>query len=312
MEFDLTDPLLDAILFAMEDQQGDFLMDTQEGVVVPRNAGCAAAPVEKQAPRENHEAAVRYLELPHWNSTDGYQLMERFTGKCKNALLRTALTGALDRGKGVFRAFKDTLHQYPEAEERWFSFKTREMKREILRWYNALRDAWGLERIGMEPEETGDLVLEDFIFWEPKIQDPAAAAELYRRIREAGTTTGGEEALIGDLILAVESGGGDFAGYIAAVKQGKTLSICALEVSAEYRGLGLGSALLSRLLDTLDPRNLSLVSIDLPVEAEGFSRVLLRNAFRPSVTRYCLPLPASYQHEHQETDKSKGYPDPSA
>ena len=28
------------------------------------------------------------------------------------------------------------------------------MRREILEWYNALREEWGLERLGEEPEET--------------------------------------------------------------------------------------------------------------------------------------------------------------
>lgn len=38
------------------------------------------------------------------------------------------------------------------------------MKREVIRWYNALREEWGLELIGEEPEETDDLVQDDFRF----------------------------------------------------------------------------------------------------------------------------------------------------
>lgn len=314
MYFELTEALIHDILFSMEDQEGAFLLDTQQGVVVRVDS-------DGVEPMGTLEAPTRYRDLPVWKPADGYQLMKGFTARFKNPLIRTELTAALDRGKGVFRAFKDTLNRYPEVEKRWFSFKTQNMKQEIIRWYNALRDEWGLEHIGTEPEETDDLVLEDFMFRKPNPQDTAAAAELHRRIHEERKKTGWEAAffqetpdLSGDLALVAETGGGDFAGYIAAVCIGETLHIRTLEVKAEYRGLGVGEALVSRLLDTLDPGALATVSIDLPVEVEGFSRVLLRKSFTPWVTRYGLTLKKSesYQHEHHETDKQKGYPDSGA
>ncbi|MDR0722525.1 MAG: GNAT family N-acetyltransferase [Treponema sp.] len=313
MCFELTEALIHDILFSMEDQEGNFLLDTQQGVVVRIDSEGDEAMGARAAP-------TGYQVLPAWNPADGYQLMKKFTAGFKNPLIRTELTAALDRGKGVFRAFKDTLNRYPEAEKRWFSFKTQTMKQEIIRWYNALRDEWGLEHIGIEPEETDDLILEDFMFRKPNPQDPAAAAELHRRIHEEREKTGWEGAffqeapdLSGKLALVAETGGGDFAGYIAAVCMGETLYIRTLEVKAEYRGLGIGEALLSRLLDTLDHEALALVSIDLPVEAEGFSRVLFRKSFTPWITRYGLRLKKSesYQHEHDDADKRKGYPDSS-
>ncbi|MDR0628879.1 MAG: GNAT family N-acetyltransferase [Treponema sp.] len=309
MYFELTEALIQDILFAMEDQEGDFLLDAQQGAVVKIDSEGGEAMEAVAAP-------ARYKDLPAWNPADGYQLMKRFTASFKNPLIRTELTAALDRGKGVFRAFKDTLNRYPEAEKRWFSFKTQNMKQEIIRWYNALRDEWGLEHIGTEPEETDDLILEDFMFRKPNPQDPASAAALHRQIHEEREKTGWEgaffqEGLSGELALVAETGGGDFAGYIAAVGIGEILYIRTLEVKAEYRGLGVGEALLSRLLDTLDHEVLSLVSIDLPVEVEGFSRVLFRASFTPRITRYGLSLkkPESYQHEHDDADKRKGYPD---
>ncbi|MDR1301329.1 MAG: GNAT family N-acetyltransferase [Treponema sp.] len=311
MRFELTEALTDDLLFSMEDQEGEFLLDTQEGVVVEKGTVF----VED---RDTNRGTGRYIALPAWHSADGYRLMERFAAGYKNTLIRTGLTAALAQGKGVFRAFKDTLNGYPEAEKRWFAFKTREMKLKIIRWYNALRDAWGLERIGTEPEETDDLVLEDFMFRKPHSQDLAAAAELHHRIREEGNQPGAAclpepQDASGGLALVAETGGGDFAGYIATTCIGKTLYIHALEVKPEYRGLGIGEALFSRVLDTLDHAAISRVSMDLPVEAEWFSRVLLRKSFTPWVTRYGLTLKksGSYQHEHQEADKRKGYPDSS-
>jgi GNAT superfamily N-acetyltransferase len=63
--------------------------------------------------------------------------------------------------------------------------------------------------------------------------------------------------------------------------------VAALEVKPEYRGLGLGKALLDRLLEQADSGNISRVSIDLPAEFENFARVLSRAVFYPAVTRYC-------------------------
>jgi hypothetical protein len=51
-------------------------------------------------------------------------------------------------GRGAFRRFKDTLRQFPEAEEQWFRFKAKRDKEEVKDW---------LEGIGIELEEQGDL-----------------------------------------------------------------------------------------------------------------------------------------------------------
>jgi GNAT superfamily N-acetyltransferase len=286
MQFELTEALIDAILFSMEDQEGEFLVDTQEGVV----AGGGDFDFN---PDDLHDGD-RFISLPEWDSSEGYRLMERFAAGFKNPVIRNQLTAALDRGRGVFRAFKDVLGQYPEAERVWFSFKEKEMRRAILRWYNALREEWGLARIGSEPEETDELVLEDFRFREPKEDDVPAAAELHRACIEENPRIDKETkepwVFPGFPALVAETGEGDFAAYISAVRKDAVLYIAALEVRPEYRGLGIGEALLSRLLERIDRREISEVLIDLPTEAEGFSRVLLRESFEPWAARYRMDL----------------------
>jgi ribosomal protein S18 acetylase RimI-like enzyme len=286
MLFDLSGALIDNILFSMEDQERKFLIDIQEGTVV-EGTGKPAGTAEG--------AKGRYAELPKWDSSDGFRLMERFAAVLRNPLVREELTGALNRGRGVFRAFKDILSRYPEAEKRWFLFKEQEMRREIFRWYNALREEWGLARIGEEPEETGDLVLEDFRFRGPLEGDGEKAAALHRICEEERLAWARENGLDGEqeplpggeTAVVAETGDGDFAGYVSVSRRGASVHITALEVWPEYRGFGIGETLVSRLLERLRTEGAARVSIDIPAGTEGFSRVLLRSSFKPLAARYC-------------------------
>jgi GNAT superfamily N-acetyltransferase len=281
MQFELTEVLIKDILFSMEDQDSEFYIDALEGVVVcGGSTGGVSGPGGKD----------RYIDLPEWDSSDGFRLMGRFAAGFKNPLIREELTSALNRGRGVFRAYKNALVQHPEAEKLWFAYKDREMKREILNWYNALREEWGLEKIGWEPEETGDLVLEDFRFREFLPADLSAALELHSLCRERLESAAEDPRLPGDLAFIAESSGGGYAGHISASREDDKLCVNILEVEPEYRGLGLGEALLSRLLESLDPEETSGVYLNLPASVEGFSRVLAREGFTPYMTLYRLDL----------------------
>ncbi|MDR3191893.1 MAG: GNAT family N-acetyltransferase [Treponema sp.] len=292
MRFDLTKALIDDLLFSMEDQNGEFLLDTREGMIILTDETFDDADEED-----------RYIGLPDWDSADGYQLMEHFTAALRNPVVRDELNTALNRGRGVFRAFKDILSHYPEIERRWFAYKEREMRRSIIRWYNGLREEWGLEKIGTEPEETEDLILEDFRFREADPQDAQAAENLHRICREEYLKYSRENnpaaevflaglswSFPGDLALVAETGGGDFAGYVAAAGTDPALHVLALEVKPEYRGLGVGETLMTRFLEKARKGPCSRVTVDLPSTAEGFSRELLREAFKPYAVRYCLEL----------------------
>jgi GNAT superfamily N-acetyltransferase len=306
MQFELTEALIEDILFSMEDQEGDFYLDTFKGIVTDGEDSVNEDPDSYEVPGLYTEG--RYISLPEWDSSSGFRLMERFAAGCKNPLIREELSFALNRGKGVFRAFKDVLTRRPEAEKLWFAYKEREMKHEIIRWYNGLREEWGLEKIGFEPEETGDLVLEDFHFRELTEEDiprvkalhECCAEEERNWMHENGIfaeAAGEEEAAggaEGNTGLAAESGNGDFSGYVLAIRRGSFLCVRALEVKPEYRGMGIGEALLVRLLDKIKNEKVSQVLLDLPAGAEGFSRVLVREGFKPYMTRYSLRLRDRY------------------
>jgi len=306
MRFELTDALIDDILFAMEDQEGCFLLDTVEGVVSGGPSGVNL--FDGEVDDEEGEGGERYIDLPGWDSADGFRLMERFAAGFRNPVISKELSSALGKGKGVFRAFKDVLGRYPEAEKLWFSLKEKEMKREIWRWYNGLREEWGLERIGVEPEDTDDLVLEDFCFRPFEEKDISQAEALHSQcIKELGenlTENGSSsdiETIAGELYsfrsapgssfgMAVETLSGDFAGYVSGAFKDAALYIQSLEVKPEYRGLGLGEALLVKFIDSLDRGKIKKVMLDLPSWTDGFSRVLLRESFKPYATRYWRSL----------------------
>jgi GNAT superfamily N-acetyltransferase len=233
----------------MENQDGDFLLDIQEAYVVDMfNNDYEEEP--------DFSDNSRFISLPEWNSSDGYRLMEKFAATIRNPVVRQELSDALNRNKGVFRAFRDVLEQYPEIEKSWFNYKEQKMKNEVICWYNALREEWGLEPIGIEPEDNSSLVLEDFV------------------VKENG-----------DYCLIAEIADGELAGTITASLNGEILHINNLEVKQEYQGMGIGKTLLAKLLEKADKQNLD-VTIDLPEETGFFSRSLLLENFKPGMQRF--------------------------
>jgi ribosomal protein S18 acetylase RimI-like enzyme len=288
MRFTLTESQIAGIMFAMEDQNGEYYLDARDGTVV-----------SAREPEHNHKNHIdddddRFLPLPVWDSAGGYRLREQFAGTCRNAEIRRRLLAALDQGKGVFRAFKDALAPYPEAEQRWYAFKERELRRRVRDWYNELRESWGLQRLGEEPEETGDLVLEDFRFRPPAEGDREAARELHRlccaAAASAATVSAASErgsppepeVEVDPLLVVAESAGGELAGYGALRREEAAFRLC-LEVAPEYRGIGLGEALLERSLEAAPAGQIIL---ELPIASETFEKVLIRHDFGPIATTY--------------------------
>jgi len=178
----------------------------------------------------------------------------------------------------------------------WFSFKEQKMKDEVIAWYNSLREEWGLEPVGVEPEDNTSLVLEDFILREGKTSDFENAAALHRICageREDKTLSDLYEKMNpfvfpGDICITAENPSGDFCGFISAVKDSDThLRICQLEVQTEYRGIGLGKTLLSKFIEKAENLKLN-ITIDLPKDSDFFSRSLYLENFKPFTQRFAL------------------------
>jgi len=299
MRFELDKTLTGEILFYMENQEGEFLIDAVKGQVIDINNN----DYEEEMDFNDEQ---RFFPLPEWSPNDGYRLMEHFTTSLKNPIVRHELNLALNSKKSVFRHFKNAIEQYPEIEKMWFAYKEREMKDEVLSWYNALREEWGLEPIGSEPEDTSSLVLEDFVFRAGNEGDLALqkqslekAAALHRECVEESEdketvaifemmNNGGNLPfeINSEFFIIAENASGDFAGFIAAKSDTAShLRIFALEVRPEYRGMGLGKALLAKMLKRADEQKLT-VTVDLPVGADYFARALHLEGFRACVQRY--------------------------
>ena len=85
MQFELTSALIDEILFFMEDQEGSFVLDTREGMVINTDPELREF-VDDEDDEDEEEG--RFISLPEWDSSDGFRLMERFAATLRNALVR--------------------------------------------------------------------------------------------------------------------------------------------------------------------------------------------------------------------------------
>ena len=146
------DQMLSEIIFGMENQDVDYMLDI--------GAGCLYS---EEVSGERPSSVENLVELPPWTSADGYQLMVSFTNSCQDPQLRQRLADELNsKERGVFRRFRNVLSENPDALKQWYDFKDRRMKSHIKTWYRT-RFSDVADDI---PEEEGDLsegaLLSDF------------------------------------------------------------------------------------------------------------------------------------------------------
>lgn len=145
--FHLTDPILERVIFAMEDQSRSRLVDLRTGDLAPIPEG---------------ELPAHLAHPPAWTPAEGFALMESWCASLSNLELRHRLGPVLARGRGVFKAFRKILEEYPKEEARFLDYKLRILRPKVEAWLDDNREALGLARLGSEPEEFADLVAEEF------------------------------------------------------------------------------------------------------------------------------------------------------
>lgn len=146
--FHLTDPILERVIFAMEDQSRSRLVDLRTGDLAPL--------------LEGGELPSHLARPPAWTPAEGFALMESWCAGLSNLELRHRLSPVLARGRGVFKAFRKILEEYPKEEARFLNYKLRILRPKVEAWLDDNREALGLARLGPEPEEFSDLVAEEF------------------------------------------------------------------------------------------------------------------------------------------------------
>jgi GNAT superfamily N-acetyltransferase len=311
MEFTLTPELTDRIIFCMEDQNEDYVLDTRTLDLLPVDEIS-----EEEEPTE--EEAERYVAVPEWTPADGFRLMERFVDRLRNPVYRRRLAEALSAGRGVFRRFKDTVKERPEIERMWYSFKDQAMREEVTEWYNDLRETWGLERVAVEPPEIEDLVLTDFTLKRLGPRDTECAGEIRRATGEqaaeqAGEAAGAEpdagrilssesvalcaEAPDGTTVAAAwaedsgaPAGDADAPAENAGARHERELTVRTLYVQPDFRGLGLGRLLLERLVDAAREEGWSVVTMDLSGQGLVLDESAVALGFETVAKRMSLDL----------------------
>ena len=282
MTFPLTEEFVSQIRFAMEDQRHRFVVDRASGEVFREDEPEPGAARERRAaPGQPLEAggdepaaldgveggSAQFVPIPTWGPAEGFHLMERFVLKLRNPIFAEMLREALSSGQGVFRRFKEILRKNLEIERLWFSFKDKEMRRVVEQWYESERELAGLERLATGGEPPLELVASDFSILrgearhvEPSLKlDQKVLGELQAGVEPrllAGLRAGpysraGLPPLLDtrSLFLAAELTGGEFAGFAWAVAEDPAcLRLVQLAVRKHFRGIGLGTQLLRRLI----------------------------------------------------------------
>ena len=119
------DQILSEIIFGMENQDVEYMLDISTGTLYSPEFSDAEEPSEENL-----------IDLPPWRSSDGYQIMVAFTNSCQDHELKKKLVNELNsKERGVFRRFRDVLATEPEVLKQWYDFKDHRMKSYIKGWY---------------------------------------------------------------------------------------------------------------------------------------------------------------------------------
>jgi hypothetical protein len=161
--FQLTDASLERIIFAMEDQSNELLIDLETGDFIEKS----------EYQEENPDtASERYVEPPSWDSRRGFAILEAFAATgASPPELKLALNAALRRGKGVFKAFRQALSNDEILSRRFQDFKLRAMRPIVEEWIESLQEEQRLARLSEEPEDIGDIVASEIEFKVLPIKD---------------------------------------------------------------------------------------------------------------------------------------------
>ncbi|MDD5930601.1 MAG: UPF0158 family protein [Spirochaetales bacterium] len=293
MTFELSDTLTDEILSAMENQTGEFCVDAQTKSIVE----------SKESDEE------RLYKIPGWSSADGFSMRETFVSLLHVPLAKEDLQETLHSGRGVFRNFRDVLKKYPEVEKRWHTFKYRTMRAVITEWYNQLCEVWGLEKLDSIPSSDEYLVQDDFSFTDYKSEDkekillnistaewcddelPSKVTDAFYEMWKNQFERAEKIGQSGQICYSLSD---EFAGcitYSPCLENQKNLVfVTSFYVSENFRGLGIGTELLSLSISRIKETGKKWVILPDFIIPEFLTPLLERMDFKKTRSGYILVL----------------------
>lgn len=287
MTFALTEELTVSIISAMENQDVVFIVDAARQELTEETSTVKADD-------------DFFYSLPEWSSSEGFSLREAFTEQLHSPVIKEELQEILHSGRGVFRNFRNVLKAHPEIDKRWHIFKFKYMSARINEWYDSLRDVWGLEKLDhlAEPEEP--LIYDDFSF------------SIYDSVRHkkdvllniSGFLKDSEQHLPEDIKRALydmwccqfedadskghigfvcKSLSNDFAGCITGCTVSRTqeniIALTSLYVPEHFRGLGIGTELISMFINRLQADGKKWIILPENLIPEFLEPLLIRTGF---------------------------------
>ncbi len=294
MTFELTEKLTDSIISAMDNQEKIFVVNAAAGQLVE----------EMQADEEN------FYSLPEWGSAEGFVMREEFVAALHSPIVHDELMAVLHSGRGVFKNFRIILKSYPEIDKRWHIFKNRYMSARINDWYNSLREVWGLEKLDYFTESDDALIHDDFSFEEYESKayknevlsnitagiydDENLPSEVLKVINEMWRNQFEQAEAAAQTGYICRSLSDDFAGCITASSltenQEKIMFITSLFVPEQFRGLGIGTELISMCISKLQSMGKKFIIMPNFIAPEIIQPLLNRTGFEKISSGYLLAL----------------------
>lgn len=284
MIFNLTDKLLSEIIQAMENQEKKFVV----------NAAACQLVEEIQSDEDN------FYKLPEWTPSNGFKMRQDFVNELHAPIAKQELQAVLYSGRGVFKNFRTILKSYPEIDKRWHIYKNKYMSIKINDWYNSLRNIWGLEKLDQYTESDETLIHDDFSFTEYISEtdnnliiqninasiindDENLSSEIKNVIYELWKNQFEKSEYTEQKGYICKSLSDDFAGCITASSilknQEKTMFITSFFVPEQFRGLGIGTELLSLCISNLQSLGKKIILMPNLMAPEFLEPLLTRTGF---------------------------------
>lgn len=121
------DELMDA--FENSSVDNHFFIDLEKNEIVNINEYIELNASERLEEMDNE----RYIKIPERLPLDEKIIMESFAYNLEDFNLVDEFLNALNRRK-PFRNFKDLLYKYPHLRNRWYAYKDKEIKNQLIDW----------------------------------------------------------------------------------------------------------------------------------------------------------------------------------